>query len=49
MKEGGPKEIGIEAPREAPHVSFPPLKPKATSLPRAKSRHEKSMPIMGSE
>ena len=35
IKEGGPKGMGIEPPREAPHVSFLPLKPEATSLPRA--------------
>ena len=43
MKEGGPKGMGMEPPREAPHVSIPPFKPKTTSLPRAEPRHEKSM------
>ena len=33
MKEGGLR--GMEPSRGAPHVSFPPFKPKVISLPRA--------------
>ena len=44
MKEGGPKGMGMEPFGEAPHVSFPPFKLEATSLPRAKTRCEESMP-----
>ena len=45
MKEGGPKGMGMEPLGGALHVSFPPLKPETTSLPRAETRHKKSMPI----
>ena len=44
MKEGGPKGMDMEPPREAPHVSFPPFKPEASSLPRVNLKREKSMP-----
>ena len=38
MKEGGLE--GMETSRGSPHASFPPFKPKVTSIPKAKPRQE---------